>query len=122
MRETRPLRPTLELCTQAAEILKAIGFIHRCTSLKSEACYYAWPGYNTLLRVAAHGGKDNKAAQRFGKVVARLTFNGGAGGTPPHVMLIADCKFEGMVAQAVGLYFVRSLPPEARQLDKADAA
>jgi hypothetical protein len=63
----------LEACRVAGEILKAAGFELRYTSMKSEACYYGWPGRPDVLRVAAHRHGHEDRWQM--PVAATLTFN-----------------------------------------------
>lgn len=63
----------LEACNVAAEMLLAVGFEHRYTSMKSEAAYYGWPGRNFVLRVAAH--KAHRHELHGLPIAATITFN-----------------------------------------------
>jgi len=106
-RRPKRQRPTLELCKDAADLLKAIGFELANVSMDSEACYYRWPGRTELLRIAAHGSKGAPIGIGW-PVVSLLTFRGTHKDKPDH-MALADEKFDQMVAQAIGWYFLRSL-------------
>lgn len=69
----RTERVDLDRCAYAAARLKAIGFEHVTTSMRSEAAYYALPGRRGLLRVAAHGTKKMRHFCR--PVVAKITLS-----------------------------------------------
>ena len=92
------------LCNIAAGLLKQAGFEFRYCSLKSEACYYGWPGHTELLRIGGHrhtGPRRGKSTN----VVSKLTFRADApDGTSMKISLV---KVEVQVAQAIGFYFMR---------------
>ena len=100
---------TLELCQQAGDMLKAVGFQHFYTSMKTEAAYYQWPDRTALLRVAAHSRGRSRERQMSGpgKVMVSITFKGNHN-DPPGMMNIGANKIESTVANAIGLYFIRS--------------
>ena len=102
----KPERCVFELCHFASERIKAAGFEFCESSMKTEACYYRWPGKTTLLRVAAHRS-DSRNKGIVGKTVSRLTFTGNHG-TKPDKIRISDEKVDQMIAQAIGWYFLRS--------------
>ena len=60
------------------------------------------------MRVATHSKKREPTGMN--KVVAKLTFNGGAGGIAPNSdsMKLHPDKFFAMVATAIGNYMLRS--------------
>lgn len=104
----KPEHDTLHLCARAGEMLKAVGFVHHYTSMRSEAVYYRWPGKTHLLRVSAHPAKfEGKFAQS--PLGAKLTLNG-THITGPGKMRITDEGFEAKVAGAIGRYFLKSAP------------
>ncbi len=88
----------LDACTYVADLLKAVGFEHRWSSLKSEACYYALPGQVEVLRVAAHryGGAEFGMA----KVAVCLTLTASVNWGEP--------KLHDMTAWAIGVYYLRT--------------
>ena len=62
-------------CEYATERLKLAGFVHNHTSMKSEACYYRYPGRNCLIRIATHAGSTPKNLPCDSlPTVARITF------------------------------------------------
>lgn len=62
-------------CEYAAERLKAAGFVHHHTSMKSEACYYRYPGKKCLIRIATHGSRAPRTLPTDSlPTVARITF------------------------------------------------
>lgn len=85
-----------EACDLAAAYLKQIGFEHRYTSRKSEACYYGMPGKESVLRVAAH----RYGGQEWGMmpVIECLTFT---------ARQYAEIQVAERTAAAVGHYFLR---------------
>lgn len=99
------LRPSLELCTEAGEMLKRAGFILHHVSRGTEACYYRLPDRGALLRVAAHSNKQPLIGHP--PVAARVTFNG-THVTAPAYIKIADQKVEAMVALAIGQYMLKT--------------
>ncbi len=88
----------LEACTYVADLLKAVGFEHRWSSMKSEACYYALPDRREVLRVAAH----RYAGPEFGMapVIVCVTFT--------QSMNWGEHKLHDMTARAIGMYHLRS--------------
>lgn len=62
----------LEACNSAAVMLKAVGFEHRYTSLKSEAAYYGWPGCDEVIRVAGHRFRGQEYGLK--EVICCMTF------------------------------------------------
>ena len=108
--------PCLELCARAIERLKESGFERACVSAKSEAVYLYIPGRHGMLRIATH---RNGSKEMIGlpKIVAWLTFRGGRGHRD--VLLMTDDRFDGMLVQAIGKYWLRSAEPhEARYKGK----
>lgn len=100
----RPIRNTLDLCNEAANILKKAGFAPRLASRKSEACYYGWPGRPHLLRVAEHRRKGREPNDM---IVASVTFHGNCHDTPGTTRITED-KLLQTVAEAIGRYMIRS--------------
>ena len=99
----KPTQNVDALCAAAAEMLKKAGFELRHTSRRSEACYYALPGRDDLIRVAAHkwGGVSG-----LSRVSAKITFSQGDS-RPGHMKMHPD-KVRNMVAQAIGFYMMKS--------------
>lgn len=102
----KPLISTLEACDVAATLLKRAGFELRNPSRTTEACYYALPGRDKLLRVAAHSTRRSPAGFA-NRVVARLTF-AGTHVAPGDFMRLHPDKLEQMVEAAIGRYMLRS--------------
>lgn len=63
----------LEACALAGELLRAAGFEHRHTSLKSEAAYYGWPERHQVIRVACH--RAHRSELNGIPIIATITFN-----------------------------------------------
>lgn len=103
-KDPRPDIDVLTLCQEASEWLRRAGFELAYVSMKSEACYFCWPGRTDLLRVAAHK-RDNRPLG-LGRVVSRLTFHASSGRVPGH-MRVSPEKVRAMIALAVGEYFMR---------------
>lgn len=104
-RLAKPQRDTNYLCEHAAHLVRSVGFEFAFASRKSIACYYQWPGYDTVLRIADHANDYPPVGHP--RVAARLTFSGPFKNRTG-VMRISDEKFYQMVAQAIGEYFLRT--------------
>ena len=106
----------LDLCDRVADMLKAIGFRHVYTSMRSEACYYAMPGYSGLLRVATHKNKKSNLQWKGRPVVAKLTFT-------TSTTFKSEHNFMEHIAKAVGRYMLAHAnlqhTPECRGLNPA---
>lgn len=89
----------LDLCNRVADILKAIGFQHVYTSMRSEACYYALPEHSGLLRLASHKNKSPNQTWENRPVVAKLTFTN-------HTKFKSEVQFMNHIANAVGRYML----------------
>lgn len=100
----KPRHDCLELAARAAEMLKAAGFVHVCTSTRSEATYYRIPGRHGVLRIATHPSKG--APYGLPPIYATLTFRGGK--RDRDVLHCDDDRFNTMVCLAVVQYFLRS--------------
>lgn len=75
----KPSHDTLELADRMAAILKSVGFVLKYVSMKSEACYYAWPGRHEVVRIATHrfGKNHGRVRDINGQVVvAKITLCG----------------------------------------------
>lgn len=101
----RKERNTLELCAEAAEIIKKIGFEFRTVSRENTTCYYGWPGREELLRISDHGSKYVMMGLKD-KIAARITFS--SDGHKPGFSNISDYAFEHRIAEAIGWYFMRT--------------
>jgi len=88
-----------DLCDRVAGMLKAIGFVHAYTSMRSEACYYAIPGYSGLLRLATHKNKSPNQQWKGRPVVAKLTFTAST-------KFKSEVQFMDHIASAVGRYML----------------
>ena len=100
-------------CDQAAAFVRQAGFILVWTSLKSEACYYAFPGRHGVLRIAAHPKRKDKAmALTNGPTLASATFCMGAVGKDGKVSM-SDLHVENTVCNAIGRYMLKSKPPHS---------
>ena len=97
-------RCCLELCAEAAERLRIIGFEVSCPSMKSEAVYYRIPGRFGVLRVGVHPYKRGMAGLE--EVVATITFRGGK--RDRLYLICSPEKFDNMIWMAVGQYMDRS--------------
>ena len=89
----------LALVDHAVVRLKEAGFELAYASMKSEACYYRFPGREGAIRVAAHryGGGADRAVTL--PVLACLTFG-------PDMRPASPEKLDTLVALAVGRYFL----------------
>lgn len=64
----------------AAGLLRRLGFEHRYSSMKSEACYYGQPGRTEVIRIASHGRKHKRRnGGCAGRVAATITFGANQG-------------------------------------------
>lgn len=103
-----PIHDTLALVDKCGELLRRAGFERRYTSMKSEACYYGWPGHDEVIRVAAHRfGKNHGNPRDINgqRVVGKLMLCGThllRSGT----MALSPEKMETMVAMQIGRYFL----------------
>src|SRR5271165_498281 len=96
-----------EACKRAGEILLVAGFQLRHRSLKSEACYYGWPGRNGLLRVAAHAGKAEVIDGQL--IVAKLTFTyASPKAALAKSLLLTKDQIEAQTAAAIGRFLIAS--------------
>jgi hypothetical protein len=97
--------PTLAVCEEASDMLKAAGFELVAVSRHSEARYFRWPGKPGLLRVATHAGRKMCGLEH---VLASATFPPYLGtkvDKPDHTIINPD-KVKTVVAVAIGLYFL----------------
>lgn len=87
-------------------LLKSAGFELRFVSRKTEACYFAWPGRNEVLRVAAHksGGDD----YGLNKIVSKITFGQDAPKSRPGTLRISEGAFLDLVRRRIGEYMLAS--------------
>lgn len=99
----QPLCDCLELAHRAAEELKAVGFEHVRTSMRSEATYYRLPGRHGLLRIGCHPHRP-KVGMDY--VTSALTFRGGRRDRD-HIHC-GEERFQNMLWMAVGQYVMRS--------------
>ena len=104
------IRDPLTACMVAGELVRAAGFEHRYTSMKSEATYYSLPGYHGLLRIAGH--RSDNATGGAGRTVARCTL------APTVLTNISYGKFEMIIHLAMGQYLSRA----ERQFPAAELA
>ena len=93
------LEERLILMEHAARRLKESGFVLEYVSMKSEACYYRFPGRDGVLRMAAHrySGAMDKAVES--PVTACMTFG-------PDTAMFSTVKMESLLASAIGRYFL----------------
>jgi hypothetical protein len=106
MGSSKRKRDVLEHCCEAAELLKAAGFVHVWTSMKSEAAYYRWPDRSAVIRVAAHKFQRGNNERQNHPIATTLTFNDGKDALGR--MSITDERVRMMTAAAIGLYFMKS--------------
>jgi hypothetical protein len=95
---------TLEVCNEAAELLKSAGFVLTTTSMRSEATYYKWPGHPGVIRIATH--KFSGGMIGLDHVLACLTFPPYKFADKPDHIIINPDKVRTMVAMAIGYYFL----------------
>ena len=90
----------LFLMNEAVGLVKQAGFVLNYSSLKSEACYYQYPGHEGVLRIATHryGGKSLDYGVTS-PVLSCLTFSKNMN---PKTM----DGFITSVALAIGRYFI----------------
>ncbi len=94
---------SLHMVNLAAEKLRSLGFEPVYVSMRSEAVYYALPGFSGVLRLATHGRKAGKRLARKSdwKVSSSLTLNAKHTNWPE-----VDCK----VNEAIGRYLLSHAP------------
>jgi hypothetical protein len=117
----KPSHDTLALADRMAALLKSAGFALRYVSMKSEACYYAWPGRNEVIRIATHRFGKNHGRPRDinGQiVVAKITLCG-THLMKPGQMNMAESKVRMIVAAAIGQYFLAAADIDAAQASAA---
>jgi hypothetical protein len=92
----------LEFCEYAANKLKKAGFVLCYTSMKSEACYYKWPGLDYTIRIAAHqfGRTERRSLEDTDRVAASITF--GENFRPKSTEAL-----DTVIEQAVGKFFLK---------------
>jgi hypothetical protein len=96
-----------DACRAAGALLLRAGFECRHRSLKSEACYYAWPGRTGLLRVAAHASRTD--AIDGAPIIARLTFTYASPGSRQRQVLdLTPDQLEAATAAAIGRFMIAS--------------
>lgn len=95
------------LAVKASDALKAVGFFHACTSMKSEATYYRLEGRHGLLRIATHQSKREPIGMEH--VCATITFSGGK--RDRGTLVCDEMRFNNMIWTAVGQYIMRSANP-----------
>ena len=95
---------TLAVCNEAADLLKSAGFELACTSMRSEACYYKWPGRPGVIRIASH--KFSGGMVGLDHVLACLTFPPYKFAKEPDHIIVSRDKVRTMVAIAIGRFFL----------------
>jgi hypothetical protein len=96
-----------EACRRAGEIVMAAGFQLRHRSLKSEACYYGFPGRQGLLRIAAHAGKAEIIDGQL--IIAKLTFTyASPKAAQQQSLLLTRDQLEAQTASAIGRFIIAS--------------
>lgn len=90
----------------AAVLVKRVGFTLGYVSMKSEACYYSYPGRTGYLRIATHGQKHEPQGMSI-PVMAKLTLSRNDAAKPGFIA-INDFQIEHRVALAIGEFFLRS--------------
>ena len=96
-----------DACRRAGEIVLAAGFQLRHRSLKSEACYYAFPGRQGLLRIAAHAAKGDLVEGQ--RILSRLTFTyESAKAAEKRSLLLTKDQLEAQTAAAIGRFLIAS--------------
>jgi hypothetical protein len=97
----------VKACAIAGEMVRAIGFERRYTSLKSEATYYGWPGKEPVIRIGAH--KASRATRGQAPVIATITFSDrNIRADKAGVRQIPRDKIIRTVAIGIGIYFLRT--------------
>jgi hypothetical protein len=93
------------MLAEAAARLKAAGFQVVNVSMRSEAVYYALPGYRGLLRLAAHRSNPLRQDLRTDRpTVARVTLS----------PFVKPQGLDGILWQQVGRYVLWHDAPEKR--------
>ncbi len=100
--------------TVAAQMLKAAGFYHYQTSLRSEAAYYKFPGRSEVLRLSSHPRNKGKTLYGLNVVASCLTINFRGGTTA-----LRATDIENRVAMAIGYFFLRSTSERGGTVDTA---
>lgn len=107
----KPLRKRTDLWEKAQARLKRIGFEFANLSMDGETAYWRWPGKEAQLRVSLHGRKHKGRHPHADRVVSSLSFGGGVAsnsGVPPHLIPMSDGAFDGHLARAIGMYFLKA--------------
>ena len=116
--EIDALMTDLEACTYAGDLLKLVGFELRYVSMKSEACYYGWPGRHGLIRVAAHRHwKQDSPTAHLGPVIAKITLRTGylKALETFHSRAYLMTAIRQKIAQTIGRYLIETaVPVEAK--------
>jgi hypothetical protein len=101
----KPKQNPIELMDKAMARLKDIGFTLAYVSMKSEACYFQYPGKKGVIRVSAHRLKCNKKKNSINgnHIISKITFNKNA-------PAMSDYGFKRMMCDAVGTYFIDQSP------------
>jgi hypothetical protein len=99
----------LAACDQAAGFLRKAGFALVWVSMKSEATYFQWPGRHGVLRVATHRKGSRNTWSKDGPTLVSCTFPEGNAGKDG-LITMSDIYIEHVVANAIGLYLLRSSP------------
>lgn len=104
MYELKKPEPWVDLIEYATDMLKKAEFVWHYTSRRSEACYYKFPGYNSLIRIAAHrySFSARKAESFEMPVVSNLTF-------PPTYQPQSFENVNTRIYTAVGKYFIKGM-------------
>ena len=98
---------TLKACAIAGEMVRAVGFERRYTSLRSESTYYGWPGKEPVLRIATH--KASRATRGQVPVIATITFNDrNYPADQAGVRQVPRDNIIRAVAIGIGVYFLRT--------------
>jgi len=123
MRQPKRIISALEACDEAAALLKHAGFVHRNTSMASEASYYQLPGCHGCVRVATHGRRLRDQMIGLGQIHANLTFEPDRLRRVPGTLVLGAEKLHERVCAAIGRYMLAQARPERRNYDgpKEDA-
>lgn len=97
---------SLEACDRASIILRELGFRLTYTSMKSEACYYKLPGFDGVVRIAAHRLGRTEHRKMSSPVVANVTFGLCQGN-------LSQQQIGQRVTFALGKYLTERLKAEA---------
>lgn len=108
-----PFLSVIEAIELAASLLKHAGFVLAFPSLKSEACYYTYPGRIGLIRIAAH--KHNKTHRNYSwgqkKLITKITFRTSKGNRDGITPFNANSLFTH-IQVPIGKFFLLSEPEE----------